>query len=332
LAEEEEARPLLADQLNFLGLIDLQDTVIGRKARNTGHKAIRARSITDLADFIGWERSHGVFYMGVPDMAVGPLYYSLYDAVCVRMAAEFADGGTSLKQTNQTPLTRAEVEDMVRQLMEADADAVWDLLTAHLKSGKSIRSLGDTIQLGAAELILRTTVPRQFTNGQHPFDYCNVANNWLRTGDNPYQPRVLYLMASFVNDVAHENNLTTPVMEQECAAVDTGGRAPDALLRDLDEAIMALDFPRATALANGYLRSGADRRAYQATVALAACRFQDDPHNQKITISTFEEYAHNSTHLRDRLLLATARLLAGWVKMPGERDCFARFEKDWVYN
>jgi hypothetical protein len=28
----------------------------------------------------------------------------------------------------------------------------------------------------------------------------------------------------------------------------------------------------------------------------------------------------------------TARLLAGWVKMPGERDCFARFEKDWAYN
>jgi hypothetical protein len=74
LAEEEAARPLLADQLNFLGLIDLQDTVIGRKARNTGHKAIRARWITDLADFIGWERSHGVYYMGVPDMAIGPLY------------------------------------------------------------------------------------------------------------------------------------------------------------------------------------------------------------------------------------------------------------------
>ena len=95
---------------------------------------------------------------------------------------------------------------------------------------------------------------------------------------------------------------------------------------------MALDFPRATGLANAYLQTGADRKAYQATVALAACRFQDDPHNQKITISTFEEYAHNSTHWRDRLLLATARLLAGWVKMPGERDCYARFEKDWNYN
>ena len=332
LAEGEEVRPLLADQLQFLGLIDLQDTVIGRKARNTGHKAIRARAVTDLADFIGWERSHGVYYMGVPDMAIGPLYYSLYDAVCVRMASEFPDGVTNLKQTNQTALTPAEVEEMVRQLMEPDADTVWNLLTAHLKNGKSIRSLGDAIQIGAAELILRTTVPRQFTNGQHPFDYCNVANNWLRRSDNPYQARVLYLMASFVNDSAHENKAFAPVIEGEAAGFDFGRRAPEVLLRDLDEAIMALDLPRATALANAYLRSGGDRKAYQQTVALAACRFQDDPHNQKITISTFEEYAHNSTHLRDRLLLATARLLAGWTKMPGERDCYARFEKDWIYH
>src|SRR6266704_1970896 len=230
LAEDKEVRPLLSDQLKFLGLIDLQDTVVGRKARNTGHKAIRARSITDLADFIGWERSHGVYYMGVPDMAIGPLYYSLYDAVCVRMGSEFPDGGITLKQTNQTPLTPIEVEEMVQQLMEADADTVWNLLTAHLKNGKSIGSLGDTIQIGAAELILRTTVPRQLTNGQHPFDYCNVANNWFRTSDNPYQARIIYLMANFINDVAHENKLSASIIEQEGAEFDFAGRAPDALL------------------------------------------------------------------------------------------------------
>jgi hypothetical protein len=102
LAEDEQAPPLLADQLQFLGLIDLQDTVIGHKARNTGHKALRARAVTDLADLIGWEGSHGVYYMGVPDMAIGPLYYSLYDAVCVRISSEFADAGTKLEETNRT--------------------------------------------------------------------------------------------------------------------------------------------------------------------------------------------------------------------------------------
>ena len=53
--------------------------------------------------------------------------------------------------------------------------------------------------------------------------------------------------------------------------------------------------------------SGADLGAYQASVAITACKFQDDPHNQKITHSSFEEHAHNSTHMKDRLLLASAR-------------------------
>ena len=43
-ASDETARPALRDQLLFLGCIDLQDAVAGRKARNTGHKAIRARA------------------------------------------------------------------------------------------------------------------------------------------------------------------------------------------------------------------------------------------------------------------------------------------------
>ena len=50
LAADEAVRPKLRDQMLFLGLIDLQDTVMGRKARNTGHKALRARAVVDLAD------------------------------------------------------------------------------------------------------------------------------------------------------------------------------------------------------------------------------------------------------------------------------------------
>jgi len=329
LAADERVRPLLRDHLIFLGLIDLQDTIAGRKARNTGHKALRARAVTDLAEFIGWERSHGVHYIGVPDMAVGPLYYSLYDAACVTVTNDLPDAGKNIPATNHTPLTPGEVEELVELLMTADAPTVWALITTHLKSGKSIKSLGDAIQIGAAELILRITVGRQFTDGQHPFDYCNTANYWLRATESPYQARVLYLMANFVNDAARSNKLFTSVLERECAGFDGAGRSPDALLAELDDAILAFDAPRTTALASAYLKSGADRAAYMATVAVTACKFQDDPHNQKITHSTFEEYGHNSTLLRDRLLLASARLLAGWPKMPGERECYARFIKEW---
>lgn len=332
LAAEESARPALRDTLMFLGLIDVQDTIIGRKARNTGHKALRARAIVDLADYIGWERAHGVFYTGVPDMAIGPLYYSAYDAASVIVTEELPNAGKDLRLTNTTPLTPAEVEDFVRLLMEADTETLWSTLTTHLKSGKSIRSLADTIQIGAAELILRITVGRKFTDGQHAFDYCNTANDWMRKSDNPYQARILYLMANFVNDAARSNKLYSSVIEQEFAAYDDRGRTPAQLLRDQDEAILAFDAGRSTAVANAYLKSGADRTPFMSNVAVTACKFQDDPHNQKISHSTFEEYTHNTTHLRDRLLLATVRLLAGWPKMPGERDCFARFEREWSLN
>ena len=332
LAAEPAARPLLRDHLLFLGLIDVQDTVIGRKARNTGHKALRARAVVDLADFIGWERAHGVFYTGVPDMAVGPLYYSAYDAACVVMTEAFPDGGKTLKQTNTTPLSPNEVEELVRLLMEADTATVWDTLTNHLRNGKSLRSLADTIQIGAAELILRTTVPRKFTDAQHPFDYCNTANYWFRTSDNPYQPRILYLMANFVNDAARSGKLYQSVIEQEFAAFDAADRTPETLLRLQDESILAFDIGHSTAVANAYLQSGGDLDDYMSAVAITACKFQDDPHNQKISHSTFEEYHHNSTHLRHRLLLATVRLLAGWPKMPGERDCYARFMREWINN
>ena len=139
-------------------------------------------------------------------------------------------------------------------------------------------------------------------------------------------------MAHFVNDAARANKWQTPVMEQELAGFDASGRSPEALLRELDDAILAFDIPRSTATANAYLQSGADRKPYHEAVAVTACKFQDDPHNQKITHSSFEEYAHNTTHLRDRLLLASVRQLAGWPKMPGERDCYARFEKEWIRN
>ena len=323
LAAEPELRPALRDHLLFLGLIDVQDTIVGRKARNTGHKALRARAVTDLSEFLGWDQAQGVHYIGVPDMAVGPLYYSIYDAACVHLTEAFPDAGKSLAH-NAGPLARTEVEELLGLLTTAQPQAVWDWLTDRLRAGVAVRSLGDALQIGAAELILRTTVPRQFTDAQHAFDYCNVANHWLRSTTSPYQARVLFLMANFINDAARANKLYWPLAEPEFRG--------EASLEALDEAILAFDIPRATALAGAYLRAGGDRTAYQAAVALTACKFQDDPHNQKITHSAFEEYGHNSTHLRDRLLLAPVRLLAGWPKMPGERECYARWEKEWGVN
>ncbi len=223
-------------------------------------------------------------------------------------------------------------------LMTADQDTVFGQLTEHLQrtsANPSVPSGAIQIQLGAGELILRNTVPRAFTDGQHPFDYCNTANYWMRTSNSPFQPRILYMMANFVNDSARcQQMVQESVIERRIRRLmHFANRDPDSLLAELDAAILAFDIARSTAVAHAYLvqKSGADRSAkYMATVALVASKFQDDPHNQKITHSAFQEYEHNSTHLRDRLLLVAVRQLAGWPKMPGERDCYARFMKEWI--
>src|SRR5438093_762793 len=109
-----------------------------------------------------------------------------------------------------------------------------------LASDPSMRPLlrDQLLFLGLIDLqdtILRTTVARQFTDGQHPFDYCNTANYWLRRTESPYQPRLLYLMANFVNDSARSNKLFRSVMEEERGSFDGAGRSSEALLTELGE-------------------------------------------------------------------------------------------------
>lgn len=260
---------------------------------------------------------------------MGRCTFSAYDAACVLTSEEFPNAGKDLEQTNRTPLSPEETEAFIAQLMTASSDTIWDQVTAYLKAGKSIRSLGDTIAVAAAEIILRTTEPRRFTDGQHAFDYCNTANMWLRRSDSPYKARILYLMANFVNDAAVTNKLFEPVLDREAASFDASGKSAAEILKGQDEIILSFDFARATASANAYLQAGGDPRRFMAATAITACKFQDDPHNQKISHSTFEEWENNTTHLRDRVLLAAVRQLAGWPKMPGDRDCYARFERDW---
>ena len=173
----------------------------------------------------------------------------------------------------------------------------------------------------------------QVHRGQHPFDYCNTANYWLRTSDNPYQPRILYLMASFVNDAARANKLYSPVLEQEFAGFDLSGRTPEALLRDQDEAIMSFDVPRATAIAQCLSAIG------RGPHAASGRRLRSPPASSRTIRTTRRSAIRRSRSTgTTRPTCATgccwrlSRLLAGWPKMPGERDCYARFMREWINN
>ena len=132
-----------------------------------------------------------------------------------------------------------------------------------------------------------------------------------------------------MNDSSRSNKWFASGLQEEIAGFDANGHGGADLLRQLDAAILKFDIAATTATANAYLRSGASVPDYFASVAYTACKFQDDPHNQKICHSAFEEYELSTSHMKDRLLLAAVRQLAGWPKMPGERDCFARYESEW---
>ena len=95
---------------------------------------------------------------------------------------------------------------------------------------------------------------------------------------------------------------------------------------------MALDAPRATAVAHAYLKSGADRRPYMETVSLCASRFQDDPHNQKITVSTFEEYGLNTTHLKDRMLLRPRACSPVGSRCRASASATPASRRRWIYS
>src|SRR5207237_2158807 len=89
LLEDKPHRAALLAQLAFAGLIDVQDRMLFNRSYTTGHKSYRARATIELGEEVGWDRAHWVVYAGVPDMAVGPRWYSTYEMACNVAQAEF---------------------------------------------------------------------------------------------------------------------------------------------------------------------------------------------------------------------------------------------------
>ena len=50
--------------------------MLHNRSYTTGHKSYRARATVELGEAIGWDNAHDVLYAGVPDIAVGPRWYS----------------------------------------------------------------------------------------------------------------------------------------------------------------------------------------------------------------------------------------------------------------
>jgi hypothetical protein len=97
------------------------------------------------------------------------------------------------------------------------------------------------------------------------------------------------------------------------------------LLERLDEAQMGLKPDESTAWVRTYLEAGYDRAQLVQTLALAAVREGNDPHNQEIALCLLEDYGQSTAPGRETLLLACAHHTAGHQKFGDRLEPYRRF-------
>lgn len=325
LFEDEPNRRKLLAHLAFAGLIDVQDRMIYNRSYTTGHKSYRARATIELGDFLGWDNAHSVLYAGVPDIAVGPRWYSNYEMAC-QINFLFMENNDAQYLGNDKPLTRRESEELYDVILHSH-EPVWIYkLTDLIKAGKGIKNLLDVIQVASAELILQTADPTGYSMPQHSFEYVNTLRWFYDNFEHKHQVKLLYVAGSFVNQASHHQALD-PRNAPLKARIPRGADAlsQPQLLQRIDEAMIALRPEESVALTKAYLKNGYDRDALVRVLATTSSKYGNDPHNQEIGLCLLESYGTSTAWDRDRLLLACAKHGAGHRKYGDPLESFRRY-------
>jgi hypothetical protein len=324
-------------ELVFSGMIDLQDRMLWNRSYTTGHKAYRARATVEIGNAIGWDNAHHVLYAGALDIGVGPRWYSTYEMACnvVKMWIE----GESLHAVPYGGVSEAELavlrqSDAVNQeestaLIEAilrgeELDGL-KVLTQILKAGKSPRAIVDVIQIAAAQVVLETQTPENFSMPHHCYEYCNTLAWFYDNFEHPRRLRLLYVAAAFLNRVAgHQRGIgdVHSVSIQKPAGADRLGAAQ--LLERVDTAICALSGVESLGWVQAYCDNYADRQPLVERIALAASKLGNDPHNQEIAQCMLMDFGTNRHPERDKLLLAAAYHTAMHRKYGDPLECARR--------
>ena len=323
-ANRRNRRKLLA-QLVFTGLIDVQDRMLFNRSYTTGHKAYRARATVELGEAIGWDDAHCVVYAGVPDIAVGPRWYSTYEMatnVC-QMAFEGADHDLLL---NQAPLDAAEqsaLEEVILHAYEPD----WQYhITDLLKAGKSPCHILDVLQVAASELMVQCGAPENYSMPQHTVEYCNTLRWYFERFDHPHQLKLLYIAAAMTNQAAHNQAgypANGPIRVRRARGADSWDQR--RLLEALDRALLARDTDLSLAILSAYLNVGYDRSLLMQLLATDSAKFGNDPHNQEIGLCLLEDYVTSTAISRDRLLMACVKNMTGYRKYGDPLELYRRY-------
>ncbi len=339
--KERERRQELLGHLLFAGLIDVQDRMLFNRSYTTGHKAYRARATIEVGEAVGWDNAHDVLYAGVLDMAVGPRWYSAYEMACQiawTRLAEPNDQPKSSMQPSPTSLVEARLLRNKEWLSHPDARRLIDAITLEpepayieeitrlLLAGIDPRQILDVIQIASAQVILTAGRPDNFSMPHHSYEYTNTLGWFYDHFDHPHRLKLLYVAGSFVNQAAGWVRNTPGNTYVELAAPSHAhSLSASQILQRIDESQMALKTEESVAWTRAYLDGGYDREPLVQTLALAAVKEGNDPHNQEIGLCLLEDYGHTSAVDRDTLLLACAHHTAGHQKFGDPLECWRRF-------
>jgi hypothetical protein len=254
LVAESEHREKVLGHLVFAGLIDVQDRMLYNRSYTTGHKAYRARATVELGDAIGWDEAHPVVYAGVPDIAVGPRWYSNYEmageVAWIQLAEEHERQRSSIGATpelpperrflaNESPLSAAEADMLLNALLHAPEPGYIDAITSLLKAGRDARQVVDVLQVAAAKVVLATGDPMNFSMPQHGYEYTNTLGWFYDRFDHPHRLKLLYVAGSFINQCARWIQASPGNGEVNVApARDAEGLSQREQLERLDDAMV----------------------------------------------------------------------------------------------
>jgi hypothetical protein len=195
-----------------------------------------------------------------------------------------------------------------------------------LKAGKDPRRLVDVIQIAAAEIVLATHGVNNFSMPMHCYEYTNALGWFYDTFEHPRRLRLLYVAAEFVNMTAWHQKLSNACVSSTIhAPASAQGLDRDEMLRRIDEAICSFDGSASLSWVQAYCSTVLERAPLVRTLALAACKLGNDPHNQEIPQNMLEDFGKNQSARRDRLLLACAQHCAAHRKYGDPFEAAQRF-------
>ena len=331
LAQDPANRHRLKDAILFAGITDLQDTTINRGGyQNIGHKALRARALVDIADYLGWDNAHELIYTVVPDLGCSPRLYGLFTEVSTICRMELPKNAVIPKRT-ASPLAEHELDRLTEALLWGGPFEVNSTIMGFFKRGAGLLDVGDAV-IACFQRYLMDVLehPNAFLHPTHALDYMNVVMSWVRKHDNPHQVKGIFMGARFMNDAIRSNAIyprdpTTVLEPRQHFRGWADGIALDRMLPILKDQVLAQDAPRSCALVDSYLARTSERHDLLDTITYAACHWQNDPHVMRNGASSLEEFRHNRSSRRDDIVRGYVKHQSRYVKRAPTHDCYGVF-------